>query len=109
MLRLGDGTEESHNRIQTALNDIWMYTGESFKMDDVDQQLLERGIAADLQSLKPKWKEKVSDIIKEATLILPDDSIFMVSGSRRGNHTEHFGHLLTEMQILPRSLPDAKW
>ena len=109
MLRLGDGTEESHDRIQIALDNIWMYTGEIFKMDDINLQLTEKDIAPDLRSLKPKWKEKVSEIISEATLTLPEDSIFMVTGSRQGNHTEHLGHMLTEMQILPRSLPNAKW
>lgn len=109
MLRLGDGTEESHSRIQTALNHIWMYTGELFDMDEVDDQLCEQGIAVDLKSIQSKWKEKVYDVISEATLTVPDDNIFMVSGSRKGNHTEHLGHLLTEMQILPRSLPKAEW
>lgn len=109
MLRLGDGTEESHQRVQQALNDLWMYTGEMFEEDDLEQNLTEQGIAVKSTDLKSEWKKMVSDVISKATLKLPDDNIYMMSGGRHGRHSEYLGHLLSEMQILARSFPGAKW
>jgi ring-1,2-phenylacetyl-CoA epoxidase subunit PaaC len=109
MLRLGDGTEESHQRVQRALDDLWMYTGEMFEEDDLQQKLTEQGIAVNSGDLKPEWKKMVSDVISQAKLKLPDDDIYMISGGREGCHSEHLGHLLSEMQILARSFPGAKW
>lgn len=109
MLRLGDGTDESHQRIQKALDDLWMYTGEMFEQDNLQRKLVNIGIAVDQADLKPEWKKMVSDVISKATLKLPDDVIYMMSGGRHGRHSEHLGHLLSEMQILARSFPDAKW
>jgi len=109
ILRLGDGTQESHQRVQTALDDLWMYTGEMFEHDDLEQQLVKEGITVKSVELKPEWKKMVSDIISQATLKLPASDIYMMSGGRRGRHSEHLGHLLSEMQILARSFPDAKW
>lgn len=109
MLRLGDGTEESHQRAQNALDDLWMYTGEMFEQDVLEQTLADQGIAVKSADLKPEWKKLVSDVISKATLRLPDDNIYMISGGRRGRHSEHLGHLLSEMQILARSFPGAKW
>ncbi len=109
MLRLGDGTEESHHRVQNALDDLWMYTGEMFEQDDLEQKLAEQGIAVKSAELEPEWKKMVSDVISQATLKLPDDDMYMMSGGRHGRHSEHLGHLLSEMQILARSFPGAKW
>jgi ring-1,2-phenylacetyl-CoA epoxidase subunit PaaC len=107
VLRLGDGTEESHRRTQTALDELWPYTGELFAADEVDR-LLGEAIAPDPAALAPAWHEVVSDVVRRATLTLPADG-YMHSGGRRGRHTEHLGHLLDEMQILARSHPGAKW
>jgi ring-1,2-phenylacetyl-CoA epoxidase subunit PaaC len=109
MLRLGDGTEESHRRVQKAVDDLWMYTGEMFEEDDLQQKLVNEGIVVNSTELKPEWKEMVADVISQATLKLPDDDIYMMSGGRFGRHSEHLGHLLSEMQILARSFPGAKW
>lgn len=109
MLRLGDGTEESHQRVQKALEDLWMYTGEMFEEDDLQQKLVGEGVAVNSAELKPEWKKMVFDVISKATLKLPDDDIYMISGGRHGRHSEHLGHLLSEMQILARSFPGAKW
>ncbi len=109
VLRLGDGTDESHERIQSAFNDLWMYTGEIFQADEVDGLLFEKGIAVDLKSIEPKWSANVSEVFTEATLTVPDAEQYMASGSRQGIHTEYLGHMLTEMQILTRSFPDARW
>lgn len=109
ILRLGDGTEESHKRAQKALNDLWMYTGEFF-ITDYTEELLHTMNASPLSSsLYPDWKSSVSEIINQATLDMPDDNQYMVNGSRQGLHTEHLGHLLSEMQIVARSFPGAKW
>lgn len=107
VLRLGDGTEESHRRAQTALDELWPYTGDLFAADEVDR-LLAGGIAPDPAALKPVWGDLVSDVVRRATLTLPADG-YMHSGGRQGRHTEHLGHLLDEMQILARSHPGAKW
>jgi ring-1,2-phenylacetyl-CoA epoxidase subunit PaaC len=107
VLRLGDGTEESHRRAQTALDELWPYTGELFAAAEADR-LLAGGIAPDPAALKPTWGDLVSDVVRRATLTLPADG-YMHSGGRQGRHTEHLGHLLDEMQILARSHPGAKW
>jgi ring-1,2-phenylacetyl-CoA epoxidase subunit PaaC len=107
MLRLGDGTEESHQRTQTALDELWPYTGELFAADEVDR-MLAGAIAPDPAALAPVWREIVSDVVRRATLTLPADG-YMHSGGRQGRHTEHLGHLLAEMQILARSHPGATW
>ena len=109
ILRLGDGTEESHYRIQDALENIWMFTGELFFMNDVDKILIGEGIAPDLSALKPKWKEMVDGVIRKATLSVPDEGRYMAHGSREGIHSEHLGHMLAEMQIVARSHPGAEW
>lgn len=108
MLRLGDGTAESHARAQRALDEIWRYTGELFETDDVERELVEEGVAIDSASLREPWREQVSRIVAEATLALPRDG-FMQSGGRRGRHTEHLGRMLAEMQIVARSHPGAQW
>ncbi|HRJ39239.1 MAG TPA: phenylacetate-CoA oxygenase subunit PaaC [Flavobacteriales bacterium] len=108
MLRLGDGTEESHNRVQKSLNDIWMYTGELFEMNEVDAILIKAGIAADLNAIKQKWSSKIEEVLSQATLKRPQDA-FMQTGSRKGIHTEYLGFILAEMQYLPRAYPTAKW
>lgn len=107
-LRLGDGTEESHQRIQKSFNDIWMYTGELFEMNEVDAILIKEGIAVDLNSLKARWKKIMTEVLLEATLTVPADG-YMQTGSRKGVHTESLGYILAEMQYLQRAYPDAKW
>lgn len=109
VLRLGDGTEESHERIQDAFDEIWMYTGELFYQDEIDELLQDEGLAADTESFKSDWKELISDTLEEATLEVPDFDQYMAEGGREGFHTEHLGHLLAEMQHLRRSYPDADW
>jgi len=109
VFRLGDGTEESHERIQDAFDELWTYTDELFYMDKIDERLIGQNLAVDLESLRPKWKEHVIEVLEEATLDLPDFDQYMASGGRTGFHTEHLGHLLAEMQHLRRSYPDADW
>ena len=108
IIRLGDGTDESHQRLQDAVNAIWQFTGDLFEMNDVDKLLIDKGIAVDLAMVKKHWENKVKEVFAEATLQLPQ-TIWMQSGSKKGVHTEYFGFLLSEMQYLPRTYPEAKW
>lgn len=108
MIRLGDGTEESHQKMQDALNDLWMYTGELFEMDEVDLEMVAVGVAVDLAKIQPIYLERVDQILKEATLIQPE-AMWMQSGGKQGHHTEHLGHLLSEMQYLQRAYPGLEW
>ena len=106
--RLGDGTELSHERMQSAVDEMWQFTPEMFESDELDQRLLAAGYAADLTKVKTTWDETVTALLKQATLIKPDDA-FLMNGGRKGIHTQHMGYLLAEMQILPRSMPGCDW
>lgn len=108
VLRMGDGTEESHTRAQNALNELWRFTGEMFEADDIDRAMVREGIGADVEGIKPKWEAVVTDVINRATLSIPSDPPAM-TGGRRGRHTESLGHMLSEMQIVARSHPGAQW
>ena len=108
VLRMGDGTDESHTRAQNALNQIWRFTGEMFQADQVDREMLAEGVGADVEGIKPKWEAVVTDVFNRATLSIPDDPPAM-TGGRRGRHTESLGHMLSEMQIVARSHPGAAW
>ena len=108
VVMLGDGTAESHERAQRALDELWRFTHELFEMDDVDRALVAAGIAPDVSALEPAWRARVAEIVARATLSLPGDG-FKARGGRRGLHTEHLGLLLAEMQIVARSHPGATW
>jgi ring-1,2-phenylacetyl-CoA epoxidase subunit PaaC len=108
VIRLGDGTGESHARMQAAVDDLWMYTGEMFTVDAVELALVETGLAADVRTLAAPWRRHVDAVFAAATLEVPDGA-FMQQGGKRGVHTEHLGHLLAEMQFLPRAYPGARW
>lgn len=108
VLRLGDGTAESHARAQRALDDLWRYTGELFMVDAVDEALIAAGVAPDPRPLEPRWRAQVEEVLRQATLAVPADG-YMQRGGRAGRHTEHLGHMLAEMQVLPRSHPGASW
>lgn len=108
LVRLGDGTEESHEKAQQSIDDLWEYTADLFAMNEVDEFLISEKIACDLNTIKPLWDDTINDVLTRATLNRPEDS-YMQKGSLNGMHSEHLGHLLTEMQFLPRAYPDAKW
>ncbi|MDA5555750.1 1,2-phenylacetyl-CoA epoxidase subunit PaaC [Shimia sp. MMG029] len=106
---LGDGTEESHTRMQAALDRLWPYVGEMFGTDPVDAAMAEAGIAPDPASLRTEYDALVGRVLAEATLTIPE-STFAHKGGRTGQtHTEHLGHLLTQMQWLQRAYPGATW
>ena len=108
VIRLGDGTEESHARMQRALDGLWRFTGEMFAPDDSEGMLAEQGIAADPRSLAAPWNDAVNAVLAEATLTRPADG-WSHSGGKRGVHTEHLGRMLAELQFLQRAYPDATW
>jgi ring-1,2-phenylacetyl-CoA epoxidase subunit PaaC len=109
MLKLGDGTAESHARVQTALDELWRFTGELFDSDAVDSAVREQGIVVvDHAALQSQWQALVADVIRRATLALPK-APSVATGGRTGRHTEFLGHMLSEMQIVARSHPGAKW
>lgn len=108
LCRLGDGTNESHNRVQKALDDLWMFTGEFFEEDEVEALLKKAGVAVDSAAIRPRWNKHVNGVLAEATLKCPAGT-YAQTGGRNGIHTEHLGHLLAEMQYLVRTYPDATW
>ncbi|NUM51133.1 MAG: phenylacetate-CoA oxygenase subunit PaaC [Flavobacteriales bacterium] len=108
IIRLGDGTEESHNRIQNSMNELWAYTGELFEMNEIDSILIKENMVPDLSKLKPKWNNMLCEIFEKATLKKPEEG-FMHTGSRKGVHSEYLGFILAEMQYLPRAYPSATW
>jgi ring-1,2-phenylacetyl-CoA epoxidase subunit PaaC len=111
MLKLGDGTDESHRRAQRALDELWRFTPELFVADDVAARLAVHGIAPDLPALRPQWASLVRDVADRATLTLPHDASHSphLRSGRSGMHSEHLGHLLAEMQIVARTHPGATW
>lgn len=109
VLRLGDGTEESRQRIQSAIDEIWMYTGELFQLDEVDRVAISFDLYTDTDVFRKEWETLVFETFEEATLEKPDNDQYMFSGSRSGRHTEHLGPLLAQMQFLRRSYPEADW
>jgi ring-1,2-phenylacetyl-CoA epoxidase subunit PaaC len=108
IIRLGDGTEQSHARAQTAIDHLWAFTGEMFSVDEAERGLIDNGIAIDPASLVPQWRATVSRVVQEATLTLPQND-WMQQGGRSGRHSEHLGHLLSELQSMQRTFPGATW
>lgn len=108
MIRLGDGTAESNHRAQAAVDDLWAFTGELFEADAIDTGLIKAGVAVDPDSLRAKFLATVGDVLRTATLIEPAND-WMQKGGRSGRHTEHLGHLLSELQSMQRTFPNATW
>ena len=108
IIRLGDGTVESHAKVQSAIDNLWMFTNELFEMNEIDNEMLEQKIGVDCSKLKIEWDKIINEVLFEATLNRPEDAN-MPTGGRQGIHTEHLGHLLSDMQYLQRAYPDAIW
>jgi len=108
IIRLGDGTDKSHEKVQTAFDNLWMFTDELFEMNQVDNNMLAQKIGVDCLTIKAKWDQIINEILSEANLKRPEKT-HMIYGGREGIHTEHMGHLLSDMQYLQRAYPDAKW
>ena len=108
LIRLGDGTEESHQRMQQAVDELWPYTGELFQMDQVDELLIQNQIAPDLNKIKSEWNQRLAESLTLATLEQPKGD-WMATGGKSGTHTEHLGYLLADMQFLQRAYPGVSW
>ena len=108
VIRLGDGTDESHARMQKALNALWPYAGEMSAPDAVDQAMADAGIAPDLATVKAAWDRTVSEVLAEATLVQPAGT-FQHKGGKQGRHTEALGYILADMQFLQRAYPGGVW
>jgi ring-1,2-phenylacetyl-CoA epoxidase subunit PaaC len=107
-LRLGDGTEESHRRMQEGVDWMWPLAAELFEHDALAERLVVEGIAADARELRPAWEHYVGGVLEEATLERPDTT-YAATGGRRGEHSEALGHLLAVMQSTHRAYPGATW
>lgn len=108
VIRLGNGTEESHSRMLKAIDELWRYTGELFGATGYELQAASDGIAVDVSKLKEPWMKKVKEIFEEATLPIPE-KIFMQTGGKEGLHTEHLGFILSELQYMQRAYPGCEW
>jgi len=108
VIRLGDGTEESKNRIENALNELWPYTGEFFIELNFEREMAKEKVGADLQKIKGLWEENVREVFSEARLNVPSQTWFQ-QGGKEGKHTEHLGFILTELQFLQRAYPGNEW
>jgi len=109
IVRLGDGTEVSHARTQAAVDALWMYSGEVFAYDAIDDAMVAEGVAPAAGGLRAQWLAHVGEILAEATLTMPPADGWMQSGGKQGRHTEHLGYILAEMQFLQRAYPGATW
>jgi ring-1,2-phenylacetyl-CoA epoxidase subunit PaaC len=108
VIRLGDGTDESHQRMLKAIDELWMYTGELFIVTSYELRVIDEGIGVDVSLLKTKWEEKIKAVFEEATLSCPD-KVFMQTGGKEGKHTEHLGFILAELQFMQRAYPGCEW
>ena len=108
IIRLGDGTEESNQRIKNAIADRWQFTGELTTPGNVDKDMLAAGIGVDLNKIKELWKDRVAAVFAEATLNVPEDG-WMQQGGKEGRHSEHLGYILAELQFMQRAYPNMEW
>jgi ring-1,2-phenylacetyl-CoA epoxidase subunit PaaC len=108
VIRLGDGTEESHNRAQAAIDHLWRYTNELFFEDSNDQQLQTEGLVPNLKVIEATWKQTVNAVLEEATLSIPSNN-WKFNGGREGRHSEHMGFILSDLQYMQRAYPNMEW
>jgi len=108
IIRLGDGTDESHEKAQSAIDNLWVFTNELFEMNEIENEMVAQKIGVDCSSIQAEWNQIIDEVFSEATLKKPENT-HMTSGGRKGIHTEHLGHLLSDMQYLQHAYPDAKW
>ena len=108
VIRLGDGTEESHEKMQTALNDLWPFTGEMFRMTALEKEMAEDKTGVDAAALYNAWQQEITAIGEEATMQLPD-STWLQDGGKEGRHSEHLGYILAELQFMQRAYPNMEW
>ena len=108
IIRLGDGTEESHQRVQESLDTLWRYTPELFFVNEIDAEMQASGVAPDMEVIKSEWNKTVQEVLTEATLTIPTNN-WEQSGGRVGYHSEHLGYILAELQYMQRAYPGMEW
>ena len=108
IIRLGDGTDESKEKMQNAINDLWTFTDELFHQTEVDIEMVNKGIGVDVTLLKDNYYKKINEVLEEATLLTPESKYFQ-KGGKLGIHSEHMGYLLADMQYMQRSFPNMSW
>ena len=108
VIRLGDGTDESHKRMVKAIDELWRYTGEMFVCTEYEVRCTQERIGVDVSQLKQAWLDKVKEVLDEAALSVPE-KVFMQTGGKEGKHTEHLGYILTELQYMQRAYPGCEW
>lgn len=106
--RLGDGTEESHLKVQNAINDLWAYTDELFHLTEADNIIVDKSIGVDVTKLREAYYNRITDVLEEATLQTPESKWFQ-KGGKQGIHTEHLGYLLSDLQYMQRTYPNMEW
>ncbi len=109
IVRLGDGTEESHKRVQDSFDILWSFRFEFFEQDEVVSTLQETGVLPKMDSFQPEYETLVKEIVEEATLVIPEKEGFKATGGRKGHHSEYLGHILSEFQYLVRAYPNSSW
>lgn len=108
VIRLGDGTEESHNRISTAISDLWIFTEELFSATEIESEMSKNALGVDISALRDTYYQRVQAVLNEATIAIPDVKYFQ-KGGKLGKHSEHMGYILTEMQYMQRTFPNMTW
>ena len=108
IIRLGDGTQESHRKMQEAINSLWIYTDELFHQTDTDKAMIKESIGVDVAKLKEVYYKNVSEVLEQATLAIPELTYFQ-KGGKQGIHTEHMGYLLADLQYMQRTYPNMEW
>jgi ring-1,2-phenylacetyl-CoA epoxidase subunit PaaC len=108
IIRMGDGTDESHTRVQNALNTLWRYSSELFYSDETDRLLLEQGVLPDMSSIQLDWNKYVNQVFEEAGITIPSNN-WKHEGGRIGMHSEHLGYILAELQFMQRAYPNMEW
>lgn len=106
--RLGDGTAESHQKMQEAIDDLWRFTDELFQLTKADKAMIDEGIGVDVSNFKEAYYQEVSEILNEATITVPENKYF-TNGGKKGIHTEHMGYILADLQYMQRTYPNMKW
>ncbi|HEY8387450.1 MAG TPA: 1,2-phenylacetyl-CoA epoxidase subunit PaaC, partial [Parasegetibacter sp.] len=109
VIRLGDGTEESKSRMEKAIDELWMFTGEMFEAADYEKEMMNSGIGVNPETIRENWEKKVEEVFAEATLTVPPKKAWHQTGGKNGIHTENLGYILAEMQYLQRVYPGAEW
>jgi ring-1,2-phenylacetyl-CoA epoxidase subunit PaaC len=109
VIRLGDGTEESHTRVLNAVDELWPYTGELFIPTDYENEIAKKELGTDPSKLQSQWQKKTEEVFIEATIPIPPEGLWMQRGGKEGKHSEYLGYILADLQFMQRAYPNAEW